>query len=808
MKKINGISLIDLMPDSIKNDPKIKAVCNALDNELRKINDLTKEILLLPRLNSLPESILDLLAWQWHVDFYEPIGMDIETKRSLIRKSIADHRIKGTPASVETLFANVFNGGRISEWYEYGGNPYHFKISALGRQIASEEQLSEFKHALETTKNVRSWLDEIEVSLSDLLEMYIAGCGNELISIKQRLNLDDEFNSSNISLAFIPFLADKNIIKPEITLKNAELVQNLGFSNILNGKIVQNADSRDKIYHDLRSTALLDLLLVGLGIVREGTPRPIIDYYFNHNYSEINIGLINGKTLRIELPNSIIESQKFNIENSAIIGEILRKHDRPFADLNKIFPLYTSGILTSSSMFRLTDLDSIPVPSSHRTFNFLFDYIFDSISIVTKDFHYSSKLYSESIKTELFSAAVNGISRVIKLFADDILPEKPIIYKTIVDRLRFAFAELIHSEQYIKPDSVSNFILDISTKMIPSLYVNRIDSIKLDDMRFVANLYTVPILNSIMSQSFKVLDHYQHLDRNEHLPINVGFSNFSAIRFEHTQPVNVTKSDSFTVKIGNVESQSMKVWIPSGEDISFDGHGEIHSVFDTNFSLIPITYSDIEMGLETDRLSSTFSVFTSAIPAVSICQKLTSDDSFHIDPQHIDIKYNNEFNIEIGLSDIKSESISMKNETSLDYQNLNFLSFFSFKSDRINITDNISEICNQMHIYTSAIPFSSQFFHYNLKENTPEKSLNQLMELHHGFIVNTLSENKNKSLPSQISIKFIGNPAFLCYNHREIYISEQAPFSYEESLDLMKIPYKRSRITIYSRRAKNVECES
>lgn len=806
MKRIKDISLIDLMPESIRNDSKIKAVCKALDRELRKINDLTKEILILPRLDSLPESVLDLLAWQWHVDFYEPIGMDIETKRSLIRKSIADHRIKGTPASVETLFANVFNGGKISEWYEYGGNPYHFKISALGRQIASEEQLAEFKHALETTKNVRSWLDEIEVSLSDLLELYIAGTGINLTSIKQRLNLDDESNSSNMSLGFIPFLADKNIIKPEITLKNAELVQNTGFSNILNRKIVQKADPRDVIYHDLRSTALLDLLLVGLGIVREGTPRPIIDYYFNHNIVALNIGSIYGKNLFIELPNSIIDSQLFNIRTSAVIGEIYHRNDKSLADLYMNYPLKIGGILTSSSMYRLTDLDSIPSPSSHRTFNYLFNYILDSISIVTKNLHYSSNLYSESFKSEVYSAAVSGISRVIKLFADELLPDKPTIYKTIVDRLRFAFAELIHSKQYLTPDIDSKFILDISTRMISSQYENRVNTNKLDDMRFVANLYAVPILNSIMSQCFKVLDHYQHIERSEDLPINIGFSNLSAIRLEHTQPAKSTKSDSFTVKIGNIESQRHRIYIESGDDISFDGHGEIQSKFESKISLIPIVSSVIENEPVADRLSSTFSVYTSAVPAVSIYQKVTSDEFIQTDPEHIEIRYDNEFNTRIGISSIKLESVSMKNETSLDFHIPNFLSFYSIKTDRINMRDFESEVYNRMHIFTSSIPISTQYLRFKLRENASDLSINQTLNLNHSIIVNTLEEKKNRSLPSQISINLVENPALLCYNHREIYISEQAPLSYEDSLDLMKITHTRSRITIYSRRLNNGEC--
>ena len=211
----------------------------------------------------------------------------------------------------------------------------------------------------------------------------------------------------------------------------------------------------------------------------------------------------------------------------------------------------------------------------------------------------------------------------------------------------------------------------------------------------------------------------------------------------------------------------------------------------------------IENETVADRLSSTFSVYTSAVPAVSIYQKVTSDEFIQTDPEHIEIRYDNEFNTRIGISSIKLESVSMKNETSLDFHIPNFLSFYSIKTDRINMRDFESEVYNRI---TSSIPISTQYLRFKIRENASDLSINQTLNLNHSIVVNTLEEKKNRSLPSQISINLVENPALLCYNHREIYISEQAPLSYEDSLDLMKITHTRSRITIYSRRLNNGEC--
>ena len=119
-KDLQSTSLLDILPQNLLADKKINAAAQALDDELQKITEATRNALLLPRLDELSEEVIDLLAWQWHVDFYEP-SMSIETKRQLVRESIAWHRIKGTKAAVEKMAQTVFKGGVVTEWFEYGG---------------------------------------------------------------------------------------------------------------------------------------------------------------------------------------------------------------------------------------------------------------------------------------------------------------------------------------------------------------------------------------------------------------------------------------------------------------------------------------------------------------------------------------------------------------------------------------------------------------------------------------------------------------------------------------------------------------
>lgn len=157
--------LTRILPDSILNDTKFKASAIALDMQIIAVFAAVKEVLHIPRLDELTGTILDLLAWQLHVDFYEPLYLTDEQKRALIRQSVAWHRRKGTVAAVEELAATVFKGASIQEWFDYGGEPYYFRIIAKSFAKSAEDYRT-FRRAINVAKNVRSHLDKIIVDFS------------------------------------------------------------------------------------------------------------------------------------------------------------------------------------------------------------------------------------------------------------------------------------------------------------------------------------------------------------------------------------------------------------------------------------------------------------------------------------------------------------------------------------------------------------------------------------------------------------------------------------------------------------------
>ena len=158
MSNLSDQKLIVIAPSSISGDKTIRNISAAVDPELRKISSDTLLLLLLPRLDELPEKIIDALAWQYHVDFYDDAAT-LEKKRSLVKQSIKWHRRKGTPSVVEEVCTAVFKSAKVEENWEYSGEPYHFKVMMITEAVPDISVLN--SRAIEHTKNVRSWLDGV-----------------------------------------------------------------------------------------------------------------------------------------------------------------------------------------------------------------------------------------------------------------------------------------------------------------------------------------------------------------------------------------------------------------------------------------------------------------------------------------------------------------------------------------------------------------------------------------------------------------------------------------------------------------------
>ena len=161
--KITDVVLLALQTAFMQRDLTTQGFCAGLQGELRDAALNTYKLLMYSNIDSLQDtefgnSLIDELAWQFHTDYYDK-NADIETKKNLVKSSLKIHKTKGTPQAVIDLLRTAFPSDAVLlEWFEYGGEPYHFKI--VTSQFEGYDEKA-FLKALNSVKNTRSYLDGI-----------------------------------------------------------------------------------------------------------------------------------------------------------------------------------------------------------------------------------------------------------------------------------------------------------------------------------------------------------------------------------------------------------------------------------------------------------------------------------------------------------------------------------------------------------------------------------------------------------------------------------------------------------------------
>ena len=113
-----------------------------------------------------PTSLLPFLAWALSVDDWDSDWPEA-IKRAVIAGAAHIHRLKGTPGALHKMFRALDLGLRLSEWFEYGGEPYTFRVDAVvSTHGINEGEIKMIRSAIANTKNARSHLERLRVFLT------------------------------------------------------------------------------------------------------------------------------------------------------------------------------------------------------------------------------------------------------------------------------------------------------------------------------------------------------------------------------------------------------------------------------------------------------------------------------------------------------------------------------------------------------------------------------------------------------------------------------------------------------------------
>ena len=198
-------NLMAALPDALRQDSSVLALAESVAGLLASRPEEIDRLRIYPAIDALPEDLLDILAHDYKVDWWDT-EYSLEEKRRTLKASWRVHKTLGTKAALETAMSAVYPGTEVEEWFEYGGEPHHFRVFVRGEGIAIDPgRLDEFKKAIVRVKRLSSWLDSIITSTAmEPAVVYMAADFHETYSKTVLPDLEPDFPGSSFGLA--PFM--------------------------------------------------------------------------------------------------------------------------------------------------------------------------------------------------------------------------------------------------------------------------------------------------------------------------------------------------------------------------------------------------------------------------------------------------------------------------------------------------------------------------------------------------------------------------------------------------------------------------
>lgn len=157
IKDLRDARLVDAVPRVVAGQDWVRALSEAVgvlhERTLRYIDDSQ----IYTSLDTATEPVLDALAINWKVDWYDT-GYSVEQKRRIIKTALTVRRLMGTVGAVKLQADAIYPGTMLEEWFEYGGQPGTFRLYINVTDTTEETASTESKTRCLCTKERRAIL--------------------------------------------------------------------------------------------------------------------------------------------------------------------------------------------------------------------------------------------------------------------------------------------------------------------------------------------------------------------------------------------------------------------------------------------------------------------------------------------------------------------------------------------------------------------------------------------------------------------------------------------------------------------------
>lgn len=172
MISLQQVGFSSLLPPNLQ-DTQTRALGAAWDKAFRKLVNYAERVsMTFAFVMELDEEMADHLCLSLDIKGYKA-DLSLQKKRLLIRSALLNYSRMGTKAALEDAVGIIHGGTTVHENWEYGGQPYFFRVAVdAGQEKVAENPVGRLLDTIMEYKNARSWLQGITVDVIEPGSVY------------------------------------------------------------------------------------------------------------------------------------------------------------------------------------------------------------------------------------------------------------------------------------------------------------------------------------------------------------------------------------------------------------------------------------------------------------------------------------------------------------------------------------------------------------------------------------------------------------------------------------------------------------
>ena len=175
MSNFDAEHMLKSLPSVLQKDEKTEALAEMTAEAMEARVKENEKASVYINIDLQEEELLDILAKDFKVDWWSA-DYTLEEKRDILKNSWNIHRLLGTKAAVELAINSLYEEASVAEWFEYDGDPYHFRVIIHSDEtIADSTKLLTVISKILYYKNLRSTLDDILFTRTHEMPMRYVG---------------------------------------------------------------------------------------------------------------------------------------------------------------------------------------------------------------------------------------------------------------------------------------------------------------------------------------------------------------------------------------------------------------------------------------------------------------------------------------------------------------------------------------------------------------------------------------------------------------------------------------------------------